>query len=231
LGGAKAILALTQHKVFKNHPEIAVLVPGIPTPVRIRVQTSDVIVLRQVLLNREYELPVGVVPSVIIDAGANIGMTSVFFANRYPSARILSIEPEISNFKMLVKNTSAYKSVIPIHGALWGRATSVAVRGVAEFSHWGVRVSEESSTVSAPAFTVSDLMGRYGIEFIDILKLDIEGAELEVFETSDSWIGRVGMLAVETHDRFRPGCSRAFERVGVSFPQRCRQGEIEFASR
>ena len=74
-------------------------------------------------------------------------------------------------------------------------------------------------------------MSRYGIEFIDILKLDIEGAELEVFETSESWIGKVGMLAVETHDRFRPGCSKAFERVGVSFPQRFRQGEIEFASR
>jgi FkbM family methyltransferase len=208
-----------------------VRVPGIPTPVRIRVQTSDVIVLRQVLLNREYEPPMSLLPSVIVDAGANIGMTSVFYANRYPEATVLAIEPEISNFRMLVKNTTAYKTVIPIHGALWGRATSVAVRGVGEFSHWGVRVSEEPSVVSAPAFTVSDLMSRYDINFIDILKLDIEGAEMEVFGTCDSWIGKVGMLAVETHDRFRPGCSQAFERVGIAFPQRFRQGEIEFASR
>ena len=206
-------------------------VSGITNPIRIRVQTSDVIVLRQVLFSHEYEPPVKVVPSVIVDAGANIGVTSVFYANRYPRARIFAIEPEISNFEMLVKNVAAYKTVIPIHGALWGKATSVAVRGVQEFSHWGVRVSEEPSAVSAPAFTISDLMSQHHIDFIDILKLDIEGAELEVFETSDPWIAKVGMLAVETHDRFKPGCSRAFERVVTAFPYRFRQGEIDFAAR
>ena len=231
MAGAKAILALVQHKVFKNHPEVGVRLSGITNPIRIRVQTSDVIVLRQVLLSREYESPMAVVPSVIVDAGANIGVTSVFYANRYPEAKIFAIEPEISNFEMLVKNVAGYKTVVPIHGALWGRATSVAVRGVQEFDHWGVRVSEEPCVVSAPAFTISDLMSQHQIDFIDILKLDIEGAELEVFETSDPWIGKVGMLAVETHDRFKPGCSKAFERVVTAFPYRFRQGEIDFAAR
>jgi FkbM family methyltransferase len=224
-------LALAQHKVFKNYPEVAVRVPGILIPIRIRVQTSDVIVLRQVLINREYEPPVPLLPSVIVDAGANIGLTSVYFANRYPGAKILAIEPEISNFEMMVKNTAPYKTIVPIHGALWSKSTSVGVSGVAEFSHWGARVSEEPSVGSARAYTVSDLMIEHQIDFIDILKLDIEGAEVEVFETSDPWIDRVGMLAVETHDRFRPGSSKAFERAAATLPQRFRQGEIEFATR
>jgi FkbM family methyltransferase len=231
LAGAKAILALIQHKVFNNYPEVAARVSGIPAPIRIRVQSSDFLVLRQVLLDREYESPGALVPSVIIDAGANIGVTSVFYANRYPGARIFAIEPEISNFEMLVKNAAPYKTIVPIHGALWSRATSVAVCSVQNFSHWGVRVSEEPSIISAPAFTVSDLMSQYQLDFIDILKLDIEGAEMEVFETSGPWIGKVGMLAVETHDRFRPGCSNAFEEVAAGFPHHLKQGEIEFAFR
>jgi FkbM family methyltransferase len=231
LAGVKAVLALAQHRIIKNYPEIAARVPGIPTPVRIRVQTSDVRTVHQVLFDREYEPPVAVLPSVIVDAGANIGAASVFFANRYPMAQIFAIEPEKSNFAMLVKNAAPYKTITPIFGALWGSTTSIAVRGVREFEHWGARVSEESSIDSVPALTVSELMKRFDLDLIDILKLDIEGAEIEVFETSEPWIGRVGMLAVETHDRFRPGCSDALERVAVGFHHRSRQGEIDFAFR
>lgn len=231
LAGAKALPALIQHKILKNYPEVAARVSGIPAPIRIRVQSSDVLVLRQVLFDREYEPPVALMPSVIVDAGANIGVTSIFYANRYPWARIFAIEPEISNFEMLVKNATPYKTIIPIHGALWSRATSVAVCGAQKFGHWGVRVSEKPSIVSVLAFTVADLMKQYQINFIDILKLDIEGAETEVFETSDSWIDKVGALAVETHDRFKPGCSRAYDRVSIAFPHHFKQGGIDFAFR
>ncbi len=202
------------------------------TPVRIRVQSSDVLALRQVLLDNEYEVPVTIAPSVIIDAGANIGFTSVFFANRYPKARIFAIEPEVSNFEMLAKNTVAYKSITPIHGALWGKPASVAVSSVEQFNHWGVRVSEaKCSDLAARAFTVAELMNEHDVDFIDILKMDIEGAETEVFETCEPWIGKVGLLAVETHDRFKPGCSEAFERAAAGFPHRFKRGEIDFALR
>jgi FkbM family methyltransferase len=230
LAGAKAIPALIQHKLWKNYPEVAARVSGIRTPIRIRVQSSDFIVLRQVMVDREYEVPTAIAPSVIVDAGANIGVTSVFYANRYPGARIFAIEPERSNFEMLVKNASPYK-ITPVHGALWSRSTSVAVCDPEKFSHWGVRVSEEPSVVTTPAFTVADLMCRYELTFIDILKLDIEGAETEVFETCDQWISKVGMLAVETHDRFRPGCSSAFKKAAMSFAYHFKQGEVEFAMR
>ena len=229
MAGPRSIVALARHKLFGNYAEVAARVPDIRTPIQLRVQTSDIIVLRQVLFDREYEPPVPIAPSVIVDAGANIGVTSVYYANRYPAARVFAIEPEPSNFKMLVKNTTFYSGIVPIHGALWNRSTSVAVVGGGEFNEWGATVSETQSTVAVQAFSISDLIRRYEIQFIDILKLDIEGAEVEVFENSDLWIQRIGMLAVETHDRFRPNCSQAFERAASSFPQRCKKGEIEFA--
>lgn len=65
--------------------------------------------------------------------------------------------------------------------------------------------------------TVEDIMERFNLDRIDLLKVDIEGAEKEVFSDSDAvkWIDAVDAIEVELHDRFRPGCSRAFfSRVG-----------------
>jgi hypothetical protein len=54
----------------------------------------------------------------IIDAGANIGLSSVFFTNKFPLAKIISFEPEKNNFKKLILNTKKYKNITPINGAI-----------------------------------------------------------------------------------------------------------------
>jgi FkbM family methyltransferase len=58
-------------------------------------------------------------PPVIIDAGANVGLCAVFYANRFPDARIIAIEPEPSNYEMLKKNTAPYPNITTVHAALW----------------------------------------------------------------------------------------------------------------
>ena len=58
--------------------------------------------------------------------------------------------------------------------------------------------------------SIDTLRREHGIDRIDLLKLDIEGAELDVLSASDSWMHAVGAVVVELHDRFRPGCTRAF---------------------
>lgn len=60
------------------------------------------------------------------------------------------------------------------------------------------------------ALTVDDLFREYAIDRIDLLKLDIEGSEAEVFASSSGWIDRVDAICLELHDRFRPGSTRAF---------------------
>jgi hypothetical protein len=53
-------------------------------------------------------------------------------------------------------------------------------------------------------------MGKMNLEHIDILKIDIEGAEKEVFESSSIWIGKIGIIMTELHESLRPGCKKAF---------------------
>lgn len=81
------------------------------------------------------------------------------------------------------------------------------------------------------AYTVDELMRLGGIESVDLLKMDIETAEIEVLSNAEPWIGRVRMLVIETHDRFRPGCSVALERIASSFANRWKRGELDFLLR
>jgi FkbM family methyltransferase len=186
----------------------------------------------QVLKVREYELPFAGVPKVIVDAGANVGFTSVFFANKYPQSKILAIEPAESNFQMLVKNAASYENITPIKAALWNRCGNIAITGL-QFGHCGFRVSDAStnSQEMVPAVTVESILDQYGIDFIDVVKIDIEGAEKEVLEGSAAWIDKVGAIAIETHDRFKLGCTQALEQSIDAFPFRHVNGEVQYFAR
>src|SRR5579883_1485462 len=69
-----------------------------------RHRSSDLACLQKVLFKQEYRLPFDLAPRVIVDAGANIGAASLYFATRFPEATILALEPEQSNFQLLRKN-------------------------------------------------------------------------------------------------------------------------------
>ena len=92
---------------------------GLRFPVWQRPGTTDAVCLQKIFHDREYELELFENPSVIVDAGANAGFASVWFANVFPMATIFAIEPERSNFTLLRRNARPYPNIIPIHAALW----------------------------------------------------------------------------------------------------------------
>jgi hypothetical protein len=79
--------------------------------------------------------------------------------------------------------------------------------------------------------TLDKLMDECGIDYIDVLKIDIEGSEKEVFENAARWIDRVGMIAVELHDRFKSGCSSSVYSATKGFEILSRNGETIFFAR
>ena len=98
---------------------MAVAVPRLAHPVYLRARTTDVALCREIFLDGLYEAEFCEAPRVIVDAGANIGLSSVFYANEFPEARIIAIEPEASNYEMLLKNIAPYPGITPVHAALW----------------------------------------------------------------------------------------------------------------
>ena len=186
--------------------------PSVSTPFAFRA--VDAPIVRSIFEREEYFIPIiDFRPKLILDCGANIGCSAVYFANKYPLAQIYSIEPQKDNFKLLKFNTAFYDNVHQINSALWDKDTFIKVEdkgfGVAGY------MTFETTEEDVDAFktvTVSKLLAESGFDEIDLLKIDIEGAEKEVFGAPDvdEWLAKVQVLVIELHDRMKKGCSYEF---------------------
>lgn len=212
--------------------------PGCRAPVHLRVPSSDVPTYKQVFVDREYDFHAATPPAVIVDAGANIGLAAVAFANRFPDARIIAIEPEAGNFALLTRNTAAYPNVVPVRAALWHTVTDLDLIDPG-LGYWGFMTGAAGAADALPGVvrdrvpttTIDRLLADYGLARIDILKIDIEGAEREVFMDTTSWLPRVDALIVELHERMKTGCNRSFYLGSPGFAHEWSQGEHVYLSR
>lgn len=202
---------------------------------QVRSNTSDLIVAISSLMEGEYDNVECVCPSVIIDAGANIGTSAIAFARRFPKSRVFAIEPENENYELLRKNTAPYMNIFPIKAAIWGEEQVRSIRS--RFTGpWGYTISEtedaaEPTGQSIRCVTVESILQAYDLEWIDILKMDIEGGEKSVFDACGRWIDKVGVLVVELHDRISMGCSRSFYLATKGFERFEKHGEKVIAYR
>ncbi len=189
---------------------------GIKNPFIFRPIAADINIIRLIFEYEEYDLPSinNFQPKLILDCGGNIGCAAVYFANKYPTAQIYSIEPEKNNFRLLQYNTFLYKNVHPINSALWGKPAFIGVDKKDDINELGFTAFE--TTAENPealrTITVAKLLAASGFDEIDILKLDIEGSEKEVFAAPDvdEWLPKVKLLVIELHDRMKLGCSYEF---------------------
>lgn len=144
----------------------------------------------------------------VIDAGSNIGLTSVYLSKYFPTSDFITIEPDSSNFESVVFNleTNGIKSATRIKGGLWSRNANLKiVNDFRDQKDWSIRVEETDEDADLKAFSINYLMKEYKFEIIDILKIDIEGSEKEVFtgKAADiSFLAKTKCIALEIHDEF-----------------------------
>lgn len=137
----------------------------------------------------------------ILDCGANVGLASLFFKRRYPHARITAYEADPALFAMLDGNLNANDAadVERVHAALWTSSGHLAFR--CEGGDSGMiaslrgAVTGESRTV--PSLRLRDILAT---EPIDLLKLDIEGAEDAVLADCAPVLDRVRALVLDLHE-------------------------------
>jgi FkbM family methyltransferase len=190
-------------------------VPGLSASVFLRAGTSDLDVFNQVICSGETDLILDGEPRFIIDAGANIGLSSIVLATRYPSCTIVALEVDGANFELLCKNVEPYPNVQPVKKALWSTDGSVKISNP-NAEAWAFRVvpAEPGDPEAIAAISLKTLLEESGAKEISLLKLDIEGAELDILEGQpENWIRNTRVLSIELHDRIRPGCSDALENL------------------
>ena len=186
--------------------------------VALRLRTTDILAFNQIFVANDYDsvnLPASA--DTIVDLGANVGLATVFFGLRYPQARILSVEPDQNNFNAMTANVAALGDrVRKQHAAVWSKDgfVSLHTRDPAGrvLGEWEVRVSDKVDRAdgASPCYRLTTLLDIADFASVDILKVDIEGAEFEIFghEAAD-WLARTNLIIIETHDRFRPGAESA----------------------
>lgn len=166
---------------------------GVNTRSYIRNKTSDSDTFRGVILWGEYNSLLDYKENnlkYIIDAGANIGFTSLFLNRHFPDANIVAIEPDNGNFKFFEKNIeiNKIKHIIPVKRALWVNNDSLEISNdFADGREWSLQVKKAVNKINLQVngITLNQIMEMYNFPYIDILKIDIEGAERELFHDDD----------------------------------------------
>lgn len=204
--------------LFKRHikfiKSFSILLPKYKYPILLRNNTTDVCVFYQVFLAKSYDIFYGLDPKVIIDCGANIGLSVLFYKNKFPDAKIIAVEPEISNFELLQKNTERYNNIFCIKRGIWNRSTDLVIKE-GNKGNWDFvteEVNSKNSNVNKiSAVSINEIINTYNIEQIDILKIDIEGSERELFDMNfEKWLKITKVLIIELHDGLKPGASKSF---------------------
>lgn len=192
----------------------------------IRTETSDFDVFKQIFISKEYQSVVDLfnkynyTPSLMIDAGANVGYSSLYLSAFFPDINIIALEPFEGNYHQLALNTKGINAQA-IKAALWSSDDDLKIshdfRDGKEWSKTVTQASKKENEILVKAVSLGSILRDHTISSIDFFKIDIEGAEEEVIfsESFQQNIDIIKVIAVEIHDEV---CSR--QRICDFFSQK-----------
>lgn len=179
---------------------------GFREDVFLRVGTSDFFTAMEI--KESYDVSPNFPVHNIIDLGGNIGLTSAYLSSKFPEAKIVTVEPEASNFETLKVNVAPYSNIIPVNKGVFHKECYLRIINEGSDNSC-FRLEESKEQTEIHAISIPSLMQQYEMDTIDILKMDIEGGERYLFnEQAHEWLSKVKILMIELHDRYYPGCSK-----------------------
>lgn len=194
-------------RIILRRKIVSIHIKGLIYPIHLRNIPDDYSVFTQIFVDEEYDVELHHEVKNIIDCGANIGLATLYFIKKYPNCNIICIEPDVSNFEMLQKNTQNYKNVNCLNNAVWHVNKKLTLTNP-ELGKSGLRVGELSreSQSSIEGITISKIMKDSGMKTVEILKLDVEGSEKNILLYSDiNYKELVKNIFVEIHENMYQG--------------------------
>jgi FkbM family methyltransferase len=151
---------------------------------------------------------------LVLDAGANIGASVVYFSIEFPRAHIVALEPALDNFEVLRANVSD----VDVDARCVAVGAVTGVMGLVDpgLGEWGYRTVPGAAGQQVPVVAAARIVAEkraHGFEPF-IAKIDIEGGEAELFSRDTDWVDEFPLLIIELHDWLLPesGNSRNFLR-------------------
>lgn len=203
--------------IQKDSVPRSVALKNLKYPILVRPGTQDASTVINNVIREEYGRVARVIyPKWMIDAGAYIGDTSAYFLSRFPDLKVIALEPNPSSYEMAKLNLKSYGE----RAILLQKGLHIT-DGAAFFSGDGTAAHIGEVGFEIDCTTVSSLLERYAIPRLDILKMDIEGAEEGIFNSNpEIWLNRIDLLIIEIHgSRIKPLISRVLNDNGFSMRQ------------
>jgi FkbM family methyltransferase len=182
----------------------------------IRMRRSDIFTLAEIFYAREYAIhtPLPERP-LVLDCGANVGLSPIWFLGRY-GARVHAFEPEPNNFRLLEINAGGRNDVVVNQAAVGKTKGKVDLHVSSHGATHSVKdASAGAATVSVDGVTLADYLEHRSLEKVDVLKLDVEGSEMDVLEGLGGRLRDIRVIVGELHERFVDAA--AFYRLVESF--------------
>jgi FkbM family methyltransferase len=165
--------------------------------------SSELFVLADVFCDEQYRLPDNVCPRTILDLGSHIGASIIFFSLKYPQASIYGFEPHPETFRKLQRNVGDLANVRIFRAAVAdtdGPVTLFEGRGSWASSlraDWG---SEDSGRIVVEGKTIDTILHDLRLASVDLMKIDVEGVELDILRATQSPEARAAVIVGEVHD-------------------------------
>ncbi len=136
----------------------------------------------------------------IVDIGANIGLSALYFLKKYPRAKFICVEPEPGNFALLSQNLSleiTRGKVSTLCAAVIDKDGTVSFKS--EAAKYNSKVQEGGGQKNVKAVNMSSVHENFALDHIDLLKIDVEGAEKYIFSGNTSWLDKIDNNIIELH--------------------------------
>jgi FkbM family methyltransferase len=198
--GWGAVFFLIKSKFRLNKLE-NIYIKGIKYPITLSNYSTDVSTLFKIFFAKDYAVDLES-SDFIIDCGANIGLSAIFFASRYPAALIVAIEPDKENFKYLCRNAKDYNNIICLNMAVWSSNSEMKLVDEGK-GNWAIKtiVAEKTDRNIINGIAINQILLDFKKEKIDLIKIDIEGAEKELFSYNYHWwLSKTSKIAIELHE-------------------------------
>ena len=183
--------------------------------VNLRTYAGDIDIFYEIFFKKIYALPVAHSTSIntIVDLGANVGLSALYFLQQFPQAQVVCVEPEPTNFKMLELNLETEITtgkVIAMEAAAMGEDGMVSFESAPAKYNGRVILGAQNNI---PALSIPSIMQRCQFDRINLLKIDVEGAEKFIFSGDPVWLQSVDEILLEVHSpEDHATCMAAFER-------------------
>ena len=189
-----------------------------------RLNRGDIQSIREVWLDKAYRLPFAFKPRLVVDLGANIGLTSIWYCQQYGATKIVAVEPNPSNAALIRQNfTNNRINGIVIQAAIGATDGTVTFFSSKE-SNLGRVVSIEeqvnNNREQVKMISMTTLLANFELDDdLDLVKIDIEGGEQQLLAENLSWLTRTKAMIVEFHpDRIDyPGLIKIIEQQGFRY--------------